>query len=97
MRDGSATIANHLVELVANLEREHSGTAAGLHELLDDGVQHVTGAQYAGITLAEKGASVSSVAATHRYPMVLDAIQDTSGEGPCLPRPGSTTSCRSRT
>ncbi|OBH68201.1 response regulator receiver protein [Mycobacterium intracellulare] len=84
MRDGSATIANQLVELVTNLEREHSGTAAGLHELLDNGVQHVTGSQYAGITLAEKGASVSSVVATHRYPMVLDAIQDTSGEGPCL-------------
>lgn len=84
MPDGSATIANQLVELVANLEREQSGTAAGLHELLDEGVQHVTGAQYAGITLAEKGASVSSVVATHRYPMVLDAIQDSSGEGPCL-------------
>ncbi|ELR82481.1 MULTISPECIES: GAF and ANTAR domain-containing protein [Mycobacterium] len=84
MRDGSATIANQLVELVANLDREHSGTAAGLYELLDNGVQHVTGSQYAGITLAEKGASVSSVVATHRYPMVLDTIQDTSGEGPCL-------------
>ncbi|BBY11607.1 GAF and ANTAR domain-containing protein [Mycobacterium marseillense] len=84
MPDGSATIANQLVELVANLEREQSGTAAGLHELLDSGVEHVSGSQYAGITLAEKGASVSSVVATHRYPMVLDAIQDSSGEGPCL-------------
>lgn len=84
MRDGSATIANQLVELVANLEREQSGTAAGLHELLDNGVHHVTGSQYAGITLAEKSASVSSVVATHRYPMVLDAIQNSSGEGPCL-------------
>lgn len=84
MRDGSATIANQLVELVANLEREQSGTAAGLHELLDNGVHHVTGSQYAGITLAEKSASVSSVVATHRYPMVLDDIQNSSGEGPCL-------------
>lgn len=84
MRDGSATIVNQLVELVANLEREHRGIAAGLHELLDNGVHHVAGSQYAGITLAEKDASVSNVAATHRYPMVLDAIQDSSGEGPCL-------------
>ncbi|MEE3750643.1 GAF and ANTAR domain-containing protein [Mycobacterium intracellulare] len=84
MRDGSATIVNQLVELVANLEREQRGIAAGLHELLDNGVHHVAGSQYAGITLAEKDASVSNVAATHRYPMVLDAIQDSSGEGPCL-------------
>lgn len=50
MRDGSATIVNQLVELVTNLERESSDTAAGLHELIDNGVDHVTGCQYAGIT-----------------------------------------------
>jgi GAF domain-containing protein len=84
MRDGSATIASRLVELVANLERDHSDTATGLRELLDNGVHHVTGSQYAGITLAERSASVNSVAATHRYPAILDAIQNSSGEGPCL-------------
>jgi hypothetical protein len=81
---GSATIVNQLVELVTNLERESSDTAAGLHELIDNGVDHVTGCQYAGITLAEKSKSVSSVVATHCYPMVLDAIQNRFGEGPCL-------------
>ncbi|MEE2852198.1 MAG: GAF and ANTAR domain-containing protein [Actinomycetota bacterium] len=84
MRDGRATIVNQLVELVTNLERENGDTAAGLHELIDNGVDHVTGAKYAGITLAEKSRSVSSVAATHHYPMVLDAIQNRYGEGPCL-------------
>lgn len=84
MRDGSATIANQLVELVANIQREQSGTASGLRELLENGVHHVSGAQYAGITLAEKSESVTNVVATHRYPMVLDDIQNSSGEGPCL-------------
>lgn len=84
MRDGSATIVKQLVELVTNLERENGDTLAGLHELIDNGVHNVTGAQYAGITLAQKSRSVSSVAATHRYPMVLDAIQNRFGEGPCL-------------
>ncbi|OBB92087.1 GAF and ANTAR domain-containing protein [Mycobacterium sp. 852002-40037_SCH5390672] len=84
MRDGSATIVTQLVELVANLQREQSDTASGLHELIEHGVDHVIGSQYAGITLAEKNKSVSSVAATHRYPMVLDAIQNRCGEGPCL-------------
>lgn len=84
MRDGSATVVTQLVELVSNVQRENGGTAAGLHELIDNGVRHVTGSQYAGITLAEKGKSVSSVVATHRYPMVLDAIQNRYAEGPCL-------------
>ncbi|OBH67385.1 response regulator receiver protein [Mycobacterium mantenii] len=84
MRDGSATIVNQLVELVNNVGRDQCDTTTGLHELIDNGVHHVTGAQYAGITLAEKRRSVSSVAATHRYPMVLDAIQNRFGEGPCL-------------
>lgn len=84
MRSGNATIVNQLMELVTNLERGNSDTAAGLHELIDNGVHHVTGSRYAGITLAEKNKSVSSVVATHRYPMVLDAIQNLCGEGPCL-------------
>lgn len=84
MRDGSATVVNQLVELVTNLERDNADTTAGLRELIDNGVYHVTGSQYAGITLAEKSKSVSSVVATHRYPIVLDAIQNRYGEGPCL-------------
>lgn len=84
MRDGRATIVNQLVELVANLERGNGDTAAGLQELIDNGVDHVTGSQYAGITLAEKRKLVRSVVATHRFPMILDAIQNRSGEGPCL-------------
>lgn len=84
MRDGNATIVTQLVELVANLQREQSDTASGLRELIESGVDHVTGSQYAGITLAKKNKSVSSVVATHRYPMVLDAIQNSAGEGPCL-------------
>ncbi|MEB4210191.1 GAF and ANTAR domain-containing protein [Mycobacterium sp. 94-17] len=84
MRDGSVTIATQLVELVTNLERDGSDTEAGLQELIENGVHHVTGAQYAGITLAEKSKSVSSIVATHRHPMILDAIQNRYGEGPCL-------------
>ncbi|OSC25205.1 hypothetical protein B8W69_19525 [Mycobacterium vulneris] len=84
MQDGTVTIASQLVELVTNLERDERDTAAGLHELIENGVHHVTGTQYAGITLAEKSRSLCSVAATHRYPMILDAIQNRFSEGPCL-------------
>lgn len=84
MRDGNAAIAAQLVELTSSLQREQSDATAGLNELIDNGVHHVTGAQYAGITLAEKNKSVSSVVATHRHAMILDAIQNQLGEGPCL-------------
>ena len=84
MREGKNAVVAQLTELMSNLERDETETNAGLHELIDSGVRHVTGCQYAGITLAEKSKAVTNVAATHRYPMVLDAIQDQYREGPCL-------------
>jgi GAF domain-containing protein len=38
----------------------------------------------AGITLTEGSKAVTNVVATHRYPMVLDAIQNRYREGPCV-------------
>ncbi len=85
MRQGRAAIVAQLTELVASLEHDETETAVGLHELVDRGVRHVSGCRYAGITLADESKSVFNVAATHRYPMVLDAIQNRCGEGPCVP------------
>jgi hypothetical protein len=82
--DANNVIVSQLAELVANLDRSGTEAAAGLCELAENGVRHVAGSQYAGITLAEGSGAVASVAATHRYAMVLDAIQDRCGEGPCL-------------
>lgn len=84
MRNNGNAIAAQLVELVADLDRGDTETTAGLHELIGNAVRYVTGCQYAGITLADKSKAVSSVAATHRYPMVLDGIQNRYAEGPCL-------------
>ncbi|OBH00385.1 response regulator receiver protein [Mycobacterium sp. E2699] len=80
----NTTVVAQLAGLIAELERQGTDTGVGLHELIDSGVRHVAGCQYAGITLADKTKAVSNVAATHRYPMVLDAIQNRYGEGPCL-------------
>jgi GAF domain-containing protein len=84
MRDGSNAVAARLTRLMSSLERDEIETRAGLRELIDSGVRHVTGSQYAGITLAERSEAVTNVVATHRYPMVLDAIQNQYAEGPCL-------------
>jgi GAF domain-containing protein len=83
--DGSNVIIAQLAELVANLDREGKAMSVGLRELVENCPRHVAGCQYAGITLAEKNKAVTSVVATHRYPLILDAIQNKYGEGPCLP------------
>lgn len=84
MTDGNSVIIVQLAELVANLDRDGAAMSAGLRELVENCPRHVAGCQYAGITLAEKSKAVTSVVATHRYPMILDAIQDKCREGPCL-------------
>ncbi|GAA4542550.1 GAF and ANTAR domain-containing protein [Mycobacterium paraffinicum] len=84
MQEGSAAVVAQLAEMVSGIDGQEIDTAAGLSELIGNGVMHVAGAQYAGITLAERGKGVTNVAATHRYPMLLDAIQNRYGEGPCV-------------
>ncbi|OBI31374.1 GAF and ANTAR domain-containing protein [Mycobacterium sp. E2238] len=84
MREGSTAVVAQLAEMVSDLGRQDTDTAAGLSELIGNGVMHVAGSQYAGITMAERSRAVTNVAATHRYPMVLDAIQNRYGEGPCV-------------
>lgn len=84
MAEDKDTVVAQLTELMASLDRDGTETRAGLRELVESGVRHVPGCQYAGITLAERGKAVSSVVATHRHAMVLDTIQDRRGEGPCL-------------
>lgn len=84
MTGGNNVIVAQLAELVAELERDGTETTAGLRGFIENGVRHMAGSQYAGITLAHRDKAVTSVVATHRYPMILDAIQDRCGEGPCL-------------
>jgi GAF domain-containing protein len=84
MSDDNSTIVSQLAELVASLERQGTETSAGLQELIESGTRHVAGSQYAGITLAEKGKTVTNVVATHRYATDLDAAQARYREGPCV-------------
>jgi transcriptional regulator with GAF, ATPase, and Fis domain len=84
MRSGNTVVAAQLADLVSNLSSERTDPSAALQELIDNGVRHMAGCQYAGITLAEQGKAVTNVVATHHYPKMLDAIQDRCGEGPCV-------------
>lgn len=84
MSQDNNTIVARLAGLVADLSLHATQTSDGLRELVDSGVRHVPGCQYAGISLADKRNAVTSVAATHRYPLLLDTIQNRHGEGPFL-------------
>ncbi|PRI16238.1 GAF and ANTAR domain-containing protein [Mycobacterium shigaense] len=84
MANSNNAVLAELADLVASLEREDADTTAGLRELVASGAQHVAGAQYAGIALAEGRNVVNNVVATHRYPELLDAAESEYGEGPCV-------------
>jgi GAF domain-containing protein len=55
-----------------------------LGELTHSAVSAMPGAQHAGITVASRNGKVRTVAATDRYPALLDEIQQRHGQGPCL-------------
>jgi transcriptional regulator with GAF, ATPase, and Fis domain len=77
-------IAAQLAALVADVQRRSMSIEDGLAELVDSASRHVPGSQYAGITLVHEGSKVTTVAATHRYPELLDEIQQRHQDGPCL-------------
>ena len=52
--DVNNIISAQLAELVANLDRDATDMTVGLRELIENGVRHVAGCQYAGITLPRR-------------------------------------------
>ncbi|MCV7418441.1 GAF and ANTAR domain-containing protein [Mycolicibacterium litorale] len=84
-RRRESSLAQQLAELTRDVTVRNTGDpASALHELVGSATDYVPGAQYVGITLAARGGSVESVAATHRYAELLDEIQEKFQEGPCL-------------
>jgi GAF domain-containing protein len=76
-------VAAQLAARVADLRRHSKGVDTELSKLIDSADRNVPGAQYVGITLARQQ-GVHTLAATHRYPAVLDEIHNRHQEGPCL-------------
>jgi hypothetical protein len=65
-------------------QRSLFDTPALLSGLIAGAAESVPGAQYAGITETKRRRGVQTVAATHRYPVMLDEIQGRYQQGPCL-------------
>jgi hypothetical protein len=89
-RPSNAIIAQ-LAALVSELQRNPVDADQALTELIESAPQFVPGAQYAAITLASQSSGISTPAATHRYPAVLDKIQ----RRPVARPPAHTHLCRS--
>ncbi|CAJ1507859.1 GAF and ANTAR domain-containing protein [[Mycobacterium] holstebronense] len=74
-----------VAELVQTLNQRARVDADGaLDELVANLLGHMSCAQHAGVTLTTSGGEVRTLAATDRYPAVLDDIQRRQREGPCL-------------
>jgi GAF domain-containing protein len=53
-------------------------------ELAEHAAVEIPGAQYAGVTVTRNAKHIDTPAATHKWPIVLDEIQQLHREGPCL-------------
>ncbi|MGX9791181.1 GAF and ANTAR domain-containing protein [Mycobacterium sp. MMS18-G62] len=53
-------------------------------ELAEHAAVEVPGAEYAGVTVTRNARHIDTPAATHKWPILLDEIQQRHREGPCL-------------
>jgi hypothetical protein len=79
---------SYVHQLIAALARELHSSSGAQTEVVTEVVKYAGGAipsaQYAGITLADDGQRIETLASTHEYPVILDVIQQRHREGPCL-------------
>jgi transcriptional regulator with GAF, ATPase, and Fis domain len=80
-----AGVIREIAELVQTLqEQQDADIDTVLGELTQSALSAVPGAQYAGITVASRNGKVRTAAATDRYAVLLDEIQQRHEQGPCL-------------
>ncbi|MGK9274353.1 MULTISPECIES: hypothetical protein [Williamsia] len=67
------------------MSRRLPATAAGaLDELIGGAINHVGGVNYAAVTVIDRTHHVTTVAATHHNPRLLDSLQQQHQQGPCF-------------
>jgi GAF domain-containing protein len=72
-------------QLVADLHQRASfDVPALLRDVIEAAAESVPGAQYAGITVSRRRRLSETATATHRYPVLLDEIQNRTQQGPSL-------------
>jgi GAF domain-containing protein len=87
VNEPSGVVATHvrIAELVQGLySRPDTDSETVLAELAEHAAVEIPGAQHAGVTITRNGKQIETPAATHMWPVLLDKIQQTYQEGPCL-------------
>jgi len=83
--DSQTAMYLQATQFVSDLHQRASfDTSALLSGLIAGAAESVPGAQYAGITVTQRRRGIDTAAATHRYPVMLDEIQGSYQQGPCL-------------
>ena len=89
--DGAADKSDERTQMFALLQQvddvqraETDGFESTLRAIGEATVASVPGARYAGLTIVKGTKVVNTLAATHRYPVLLDDVQREFSEGPCL-------------
>jgi GAF domain-containing protein len=84
-RGGVGTTHLRIAELVQELySRPDMDSDTVIAELAEHAAIEIPGAQYAGITVTRNAKHIDTPAATHKWPILLDEIQQLHREGPCL-------------
>ncbi|MCZ8381581.1 GAF and ANTAR domain-containing protein [Mycobacterium sp. CPCC 205372] len=74
-----------IAEIVQELHgRSDTDSETVLAELVEHAAVEIPGAQYAGVTVTRDARHIDTPAASHKWPMMLDEIQQRHQEGPCL-------------
>src|SRR3954470_16211591 len=74
-----------IAEIVQELYgRDDVDSDTVIAELAEHAAVEIPGAQYAGVTITRNGKHIDTPAATHKWPILLDEIQQRHRERPCL-------------
>jgi GAF domain-containing protein len=87
LNDPAGVEATHrrIAELVQDLYgRPDTDSDTVIAELAENAAVEIPGAQYAGVSVTRNAKHVDTPAATHKWPILLDEIQQRHREGPCL-------------
>lgn len=85
--DPQETHAAHrrIAEIVRSLhDRAEADSDTVIAELAEHAAVEIPGAQYAGVTVTTDNKTVDTPGASHKYAILLDAIQQRHQQGPCL-------------
>jgi GAF domain-containing protein len=83
--DGVEGTHLRIAEIVQQLHsRPDTDSDTVIAELAEHAAVEIPGAEYAGVTITRNAKHIDTPAATHKWPIMLDEIQQRHREGPCL-------------